>query len=114
MSEDREHRIREHAYRLWEQQGRPHGRHEDHWLQASQEVGDELFGQQGGSDAQEQRGSLDGGLLPQGGLVAGGGPSGSGMGGLGMSGEQPPGDDEGARRQAGETDGNDRTEGQQA
>ena len=91
MADDREHRIRERAYRLWEAEGRPEGRHEHHWSQASQQVSDEMFGSMGGSDAQERRGSLDGGLLPQGALVAGGGPSGSGIGGLGMTGED--GDD---------------------
>jgi hypothetical protein len=89
MADDREHRIRERAYRIWEEEGRPEGRHEHHWSQAGQEVGDELFQQQGSTDAQERRGSLDGGLLPEGGLVAGGGPSGSAVGGLGMSGEEP-------------------------
>jgi len=31
-------RIRERAYQLWEQEGRPQGRHLDHWLQAEHEV----------------------------------------------------------------------------
>ena len=85
---DRDQRIRDRAYRLWEEEGRPEGRHEHHWTQASQQVGDELFQQQGSTDMQERRGALDGGLLPQGGLVAGGGPSGSAVGGLGMAGEK--------------------------
>ena len=38
MSDDRESRIRQRAHALWEQDGRPEGRHEDHWQQASQEV----------------------------------------------------------------------------
>lgn len=41
MAPDREHRIRERAHALWEQEGRPEGRHEDHWHQASREVGDD-------------------------------------------------------------------------
>ncbi len=36
---EREQRIREHAHSLWEQEGRPEGRHEDHWRQASEAVG---------------------------------------------------------------------------
>lgn len=28
-------RIRQKAYELWEKEGRPEGRHEDHWRQAS-------------------------------------------------------------------------------
>lgn len=86
--DDRERRIRERAYRIWEEEGRPHGRQEEHWRQASREVGDELFDQQGETDTQERRGALDGGLLPAGGLVAGGGPAGAGLGGLGMAGEE--------------------------
>jgi Protein of unknown function (DUF2934) len=31
-------RIRERAYQLWEQEGRPEGRHLDHWLQAEHEL----------------------------------------------------------------------------
>ena len=34
MEQDREQRIREHAHRLWESEGRPEGRHEEHWRQA--------------------------------------------------------------------------------
>ena len=31
-------RIRQRSYQLWEQEGRPDGRHLDHWLQAEQEL----------------------------------------------------------------------------
>ena len=31
-------RIRERSYQLWEQEGRPAGRHLAHWLQAEQEL----------------------------------------------------------------------------
>lgn len=34
MENDREQRIREHAYRLWEQEGRPEGADLDHWQAA--------------------------------------------------------------------------------
>ncbi len=36
---DREAIIRERAYRLWEAEGRPDGRHEHHWSAAEQEIG---------------------------------------------------------------------------
>ena len=36
---DDKQRIRERAYELWEREGRPHGRHVDHWMQAEREVG---------------------------------------------------------------------------
>lgn len=93
MAEDRERRIRERAYRIWEEEGRPEGRAEHHWRQASQEAGDELFDQPGMDRPQERRGALDGGLLPAEGLVAGG-PAGSGLGGLGLV----AGDDEEEQR----------------
>ena len=41
MSDDREDRIRKRAHALWEQNGRPEGRHEEHWHQASQEADDD-------------------------------------------------------------------------
>ena len=31
-------RIRERSYQIWEQEGRPAGRHFDHWVQAEQEL----------------------------------------------------------------------------
>jgi hypothetical protein len=38
MSEDRHHRIREEAYKLWEKEGQPHGRHDEHWAEAERQV----------------------------------------------------------------------------
>jgi hypothetical protein len=35
---DREHLIRERAFSLWETEGNPDGRHEDHWAQAEREI----------------------------------------------------------------------------
>ncbi|WP_218014090.1 DUF2934 domain-containing protein [Rubellimicrobium roseum] len=93
MTDDREQRIRERAHALWEAEGRPEGRHEHHWRQASQEVGEEMFDPQGASDGQDRPGALDGGLLPEGGLVAGGGPAGLGLGGLGVTGSEPDEED---------------------
>ncbi|MDO9710609.1 DUF2934 domain-containing protein [Paracraurococcus lichenis] len=38
MSEtDREQRVRERAYHLWEAEGRPEGRADAHWVRAAQE-----------------------------------------------------------------------------
>jgi hypothetical protein len=34
-----EERIRSLAHRFWEEEGRPHGRHEEHWNRACDEVG---------------------------------------------------------------------------
>jgi hypothetical protein len=38
MSEDRHHRIREEAYKLWEKEGQPEGRHDEHWSEAERQV----------------------------------------------------------------------------
>ena len=38
MSDDQEARIRLRAHAIWEEQGRPLGRHEDHWRQAAREL----------------------------------------------------------------------------
>lgn len=39
MSQERRQQISEKAYRLWEMEGYPKGRHLDHWVQAENEVG---------------------------------------------------------------------------
>jgi hypothetical protein len=36
--QDRERRIRVRAYEIWDAEGRPHGRHEQHWREAEQEI----------------------------------------------------------------------------
>lgn len=36
---DQKDAIRDRAYRIWEEEGRPHGRDIDHWIAAEQEVG---------------------------------------------------------------------------
>jgi hypothetical protein len=38
---DRDMRIRQRAYEIWEREGRPEGRAEAHWARAEQEVGDQ-------------------------------------------------------------------------
>lgn len=35
---NRQERIRIRAHEIWERQGRPEGRHEEHWLQAVREI----------------------------------------------------------------------------
>lgn len=39
MDDDREHRIRNRAYELWESEGRPEGEHDRHWKMALAELG---------------------------------------------------------------------------
>lgn len=36
--QDKQAQIRERAHQLWEEQGRPEGRHEEHWEQARREI----------------------------------------------------------------------------
>ena len=36
--DDLERRIQQRAYELWENEGRPHGREQDHWQQAEREI----------------------------------------------------------------------------
>lgn len=38
METDRKELIKQRAYAIWEQEGRPHGRHEEHWTRASEEM----------------------------------------------------------------------------
>ena len=35
---DKEHKIRARAYELWEREGRGHGSHDRHWLEATRQV----------------------------------------------------------------------------
>lgn len=37
--DDREQKIRDRAYELWVQEGRPEGREGEHWSQAARELG---------------------------------------------------------------------------
>jgi len=41
MYSDRQRRIEQRAYALWEAEGYPHGNHEDHWLRAAREIEEE-------------------------------------------------------------------------
>ena len=38
MSDDREHRIRQRAHEIWEHEGRPSGRDQEHWERATKDV----------------------------------------------------------------------------
>ena len=41
MSGERVRNIRERAYAIWEQEGRPEGKGLDHWIQAEAEIANE-------------------------------------------------------------------------
>jgi DUF2934 family protein len=38
MESDREKRVRERAYQIWQREGEPHGRADEHWAQAEAEI----------------------------------------------------------------------------
>ncbi len=38
MPDDRDDRIRRRAHEIWERDGRPHGKHAEHWERAAREV----------------------------------------------------------------------------
>lgn len=65
---DMKQRIRERAYELWEREGRPHGRHLDHWVQAEGEArlgkigGFEGFAAERPSEAMQPSGGVERGL----------------------------------------------------
>jgi hypothetical protein len=44
MRSDREERIRQRAYAIWQSEGHRHGRHEDHWHRAEREIAAEEAG----------------------------------------------------------------------
>lgn len=39
MGQSREERVMHRAYEIWEREGRPQGRQEEHWRRAEQEIG---------------------------------------------------------------------------
>lgn len=38
MAKMSEAQVAQRAYEIWEKQGRPHGKHDEHWLQATAEL----------------------------------------------------------------------------
>jgi hypothetical protein len=42
--ETKDHKVRARAYDIWEREGRPEGRHDEHWRQAEHELADEAAG----------------------------------------------------------------------
>ena len=44
MRSDREERIRQRAYAIWQSEGHGHGQHEDHWHRAEREIAAEEAG----------------------------------------------------------------------
>ena len=47
MRSEREERIKQRAYELWQSEGHGHGRHEDHWHRAERDIAAEEAGSGG-------------------------------------------------------------------
>lgn len=60
MTEDREDRIRERAYALWEQAGRPPDTAREHWAEAAREVDAALARDQADEPPAEEAGDVGG------------------------------------------------------
>jgi hypothetical protein len=89
MNNNREEQIRERAHQIWEEEGRPQGREQEHWERAAREI----EGREAGSETRAERSGPDeiagsvgvaSGLQP-GGTNPGGGP-GTGAGSMGTGG----------------------------
>ena len=51
MSNDYVERVRERAHQIWIREGRPEGKHREHWLQAEQELAHEGHGDKAQDEA---------------------------------------------------------------
>lgn len=38
MTDERQERVRQRAHEIWEREGRPHGKHDEHWRLAREEI----------------------------------------------------------------------------
>lgn len=79
----RQERIRARAYEIWEREGRPEGREDEHWRQAAAEVDAEDSDVSGQAIPAGSSGTSSG--LQPGGTVPGGGP-GASQGSIGTGG----------------------------
>ncbi|AJE47299.1 DUF2934 domain-containing protein [Celeribacter indicus] len=63
MNSELQQRIETRAHQIWETEGRPDGRHVDHWTQAEREIGEEM---RAGDRTPADSGSAGSGLGPSG------------------------------------------------
>jgi hypothetical protein len=112
MIDAREDRIRARAHAIWEGEGRPHGRDDEHWQQASREFGEgdgtsdpsarslgsaaqsDLIPEDAGQGAERAGSLVDTG--PAIGLAAGTAGTAAGLGNLSLGQEVGHGEDEGS------------------
>ena len=57
MNSEKQTRIEQRAYALWQAEGQPAGKHEQHWLQAARDVEAEENGSSRGEKTRSQRSS---------------------------------------------------------
>lgn len=80
MNNDREEQIRARAHQIWEEEGRPEGREQEHWNKAAQEMeGHQALdeGAYAGAESEPQPGDPlpDGGRANEHDIGTGGSPS---------------------------------------
>ena len=51
MESDRDEKVRDRAYLIWEREGRPDGRRSEHWAQAEREIDNEADARLAGAGA---------------------------------------------------------------
>lgn len=85
---DREERIRRRAYELWVSEGRPDGRENEHWRQASEDIDNDDRASNEGSGSDASAGGLST-PLQQGGTVPGRDSPGADTGSPGTASGQP-------------------------
>ena len=59
MASDRDERIRQRAFEIWQREGQPHGRHEEHWRMAAQEIDAEMGGASTGRGRRSANGAAE-------------------------------------------------------
>jgi hypothetical protein len=103
MSE-RDQKIRQRAYEIWEREGRPDGNHGEHWDRAAREIDEQEAAPAGDPTGTGHRGpagpgGLSTGLQP-GGMSPGGGPA-AGAGSIGTGGASSAGRASGSVKHSG-------------
>ena len=58
MDADREQRIKERAYHIWQQEGCPEGREKEHWHQAMRELGSAGDRDSGATEGEDRSGAV--------------------------------------------------------
>jgi hypothetical protein len=121
MASDRTEKIRARAHQIWEREGRPEGRHEQHWAQAAHEIDNEERAADEVSeglkvtpynDPSRPGGPIEGGPRPaggrgvasglqQGGASPGGGAASRPAGAIGTGGGSTAGRDTGSKAEGG-------------